>query len=297
MKHLYSLALILAFSTAWAQPYGHLTLFSEDGDKFTLVLNGETINDVPQANLRVEELTQPYYNARIIFEDATKNELSKTIQITDVDNVYKDVTYKIRRDKNNAKKMKLSYFSDTEVRPDFIPPSNVKVIHYGHPAQTVTQTTTTTTSSQGATAGMSIQGAGVGISVSVNDPMLTGTLTQTTTTTTTTSGGTFEEEPAGCFSNRCMGTSDFSAALSSLKKQSFEDTRLKMAKQIAEANCLSTDQIKQVCSSFSFEDNKLDFAKFAYVHCTDPKSYFKINDVFSFSSSSEELSDFVSSAR
>ncbi|HEU0135952.1 MAG TPA: hypothetical protein VFQ50_01535, partial [Flavobacterium sp.] len=94
---------------AQAPPMGHLTIFSEDGDKFYLVLNGEKINDVPQTNLRVEELTQPYYNAKIIFDDKAKAEISKNyLQIADVDGIFMDVTYKIKRDKNNANKMKLN---------------------------------------------------------------------------------------------------------------------------------------------------------------------------------------------
>lgn len=297
MKQIFTLCLCAFFGLiSKAQPYGHLTIFSEDGDPFTLILNGETINDTPMTNLRVEELTQPYYNARIIFSDATKNELTKTINITDVDNVYRDVTYKIRRDKNSAKKMKLSYFSDTDVRPDFIPPSNVKVIHYGQPQpQVVTQTTTTTVNSPGISTGMSVQGMGVGINVSINEPVLT----QTTTTTTTSSASVedFGDDRRGCGRNRCMNSSDFSSALNSLNKQNFEDSKLKMAKQIAGSNCLSADQVKSICREFKFEESKLDFAKFAFTRCTEQNSYFKVNDVFTYSSSVDELTEFVSGSR
>ncbi|WP_396151393.1 hypothetical protein [Flavobacterium sp.] len=45
-----------ALSFGQIQPFGHLTIFSEDGDKFYLILNGERMNDEPQTNLRVEEL-------------------------------------------------------------------------------------------------------------------------------------------------------------------------------------------------------------------------------------------------
>ncbi|NMH28675.1 DUF4476 domain-containing protein [Flavobacterium silvaticum] len=283
---------IMALSAS-AQNYGHLTIFSEDGDKFTLILNGETINDAPQTNLRVEELNQPYYNARIVFADANKTELSKTIQITDVDDIYKDVTYKIKRDKNNSKKMKLSYFSETAVRPDFIPPSNVKVIHYGQP-QVVTQSTTIINNNAPTiNTNMNVQGMGVGINVNISEPAMVET--HTTTTTTTTSGG-YEtvESTADCSRNRGMKPTDFNGAISSLNQQKFEDSKLKMAKQIAGSNCLSSEQIKQVCKTFTFEESKLDFAKFAYSRCIDPQSYYKINDIFTYSSSTDELTDFVS---
>ena len=47
------LALLLMTAVTFGQlgPVGHLTIFSEDGDKFTLILNGEQINDTPQTNL------------------------------------------------------------------------------------------------------------------------------------------------------------------------------------------------------------------------------------------------------
>lgn len=286
---------------AQAQSYGHLTIFSEDGDPFTLILNGEKINDVPQTNLRVEELNQPYYKAKIIFADGVKEEISKSISITDVDNVYKDVTYKIRRDKNNSKKMKLSYFSEAEVRPDFVVPSSVQVIRYGHPqpVMQVGQTTTTTTTTVGGpvmNAGVSVNGVGVGISMHVNDAVIT-----ETTHTTTTVGHTQHAEPPvrnqGCRGNMRMSGSDFAKAIESLSKQNFEDSKMKMAKQIAQNNCMSSEQILSLCSQFKFDDNRLELAKYAYKYCTDPQSYFRVNDVFEFSSNMDALSEYVSNQR
>ena len=57
---LVGLFLIAFFANAQIGPVGHLTIFSEDGDRFTLILNGEIINDEPQTNLRVEDLNQPF---------------------------------------------------------------------------------------------------------------------------------------------------------------------------------------------------------------------------------------------
>ena len=73
------LAMLMISAIGFSQfgPYGHLNVFSEDGDKFTLILNGEVINDVPQSNLRVEELNQPYYNAKVRFADNSLMDISK----------------------------------------------------------------------------------------------------------------------------------------------------------------------------------------------------------------------------
>ncbi|MFN4028071.1 MULTISPECIES: DUF4476 domain-containing protein [Flavobacterium] len=309
-------ALLLITSLSYAQlgPVGHLTIFSEDGDKFTLILNGEVINDVPQTNLRVEDLNQPYYNAKIKFEDKTLMDITKNnLMLTDVDGVFADVTYKIKRDKNNKTKMKLNYFSSIPVQPDFIPPSNVHVIHYGQPrpvpvavpvqqpVRGVTQTTTTTTTQTGgASVGVGVNVGGVNMGVTINDNMGGGAVTQTTTTTTTVGGSHAIDYDApapvrGCNGRSCMTPANFNAALATIKKQSFEDTQLKTAKQVIAANCLNVDQIIQIANTFSFEDNKLEFAKFAYDYCIEPRNYFKLNGIFSFSSNVDELSDYVQS--
>jgi hypothetical protein len=290
--------LIMNLASAQIQPYGHLTIFSENGDKFFLVLNGEKINDVAQTNLRVEELTQPYYNAKIIFEDNTKTEISKNyLQITDADGIFMDVTYKIKRDKNNASKMKLNFFSMIPVVQGYTPPSNVYVTTFGQPrpaaSGTVTQTTTTTATSGGINAGVNV--GGIGVNVSINEPVMGTTITQTSTTHTTTSNQESSySEPAGCANGRAMNQSNFSSALETIKGQSFDDTRLKTAKQIASSNCMTASQIAEICKIFGFEESKLDFAKYAYSTCTEPSNYFKVNNVFAFSTSVDELTQYIS---
>jgi len=312
MKKLFTPITFLLFAlTAFAQPQrvAHLTIFSEDGDKFFLILNGERQNDVAQTNLRVEDLTQDYYNAKIIFEDKSLAEISKNnLMLTDADGTKQDVTYKIRRDKNVAGKMKFNFFSMTPVVQGYVAPRNVAVVHYGvpvaqptaviaTPSGTVTQTTTTTTRTNGTGAGINMNVDGIGINVQINDPLLDTRVTQTTTTTTRTNETVVVAPPpvqqVGCVNAIPMGGGDFSSALGTIRGQSFEETKLKTAKQIAGSNCLSTAQITQICQLFSFEGSKLDFAKFAYNFCTDPRSYFKVNNVFSFSSSSDELNEYL----
>lgn len=280
---------------AQTQKTGNLTVFSEDGDKFYLILNGEKQNNLPQTNLRVEELPQPYYNAKIIFADSTLATISKNnLMIADAENQMMDVTYKIRKDKSG--KPKLNYFSSIEVKKDFIPPAGVHVYHYGRPAMVqvsngTTLTTTTTTTTYGDGVSMNMNGMGVGLNVTITEPQV-----QTTTTTVTTSEN-YPNNNQGTATRGCnglpMGNTDFNAALKSIEKGSFEDTKLSAAKAVASKNCLSTDQVVKICKLFSFEDNKLAFAKHAYAFTTDRKNYFKVADVFTFSSNKEELNNFI----
>jgi len=175
--------LLLAFALpailfAQRQSTGNLTIFSEDGDKFYLILNGEKQNDVPQTNIRIEELPQPYYSARILFADSTMAPLSKnSLMITDADGTMMDVTYKIRKDK--SKKAKLNYFSAIPVQQEYMPPAGMYVRRFGQAAPSSQTITTTTTGTIGAT----INAPGINMNISINDPVES----HTTTTTTTTS--------------------------------------------------------------------------------------------------------------
>lgn len=92
-----------------------------------------------------------------------------------------------------------------------------------------------------------------------------------------------------------MADNDFASALASIKSKSFDKDKLIVAKQITNSNCLTSNQVKQIMELFSFESEKLEFAKFAYTHTFDPENYYKVNDAFSFSSSISELNNYIKS--
>lgn len=54
-----------------AQIAHDLEVYSEDGQKFTLFLNGRQINGEPLANVRLENIEQDQVSARVEFEDNT----------------------------------------------------------------------------------------------------------------------------------------------------------------------------------------------------------------------------------
>lgn len=290
---------------------GHLTIFSEAGDKFYLILNGERQNNVAQTNLRVEDLTQDYYSAKIIFEDQSIPEIDKKyLSLVDGNGFKNDVTYKIKKNPSNGK-ITLNFFSQQLVQQNYQAPSNVYVVHYGAPAvaqvssTTVTQTTSsTTTSTVGTTTGVNanINMPGVTMNVNITDPTLGATNASTTVyeTTTTNVNHTGHSQPAsnfGCPNAYCMSSGDFASALATVKGQNFDDTRLKTAQQIAGSNCLNASQVSDICRVFGFEKTRLEFAKYAYDRCTEPNNYFKVNSVFSFSSSSDELNEYIATKR
>lgn len=298
-------------SSAQFIPTSNLTIFSEDGYKFFVILNGERQNDVAQTNLRLEELPQPYYNCKIIFEDKTQKEISKNmLMLTDADGIPQDVTYKIKKDKSG--KQILRFFSFVPAQQNMIRPSNCAVYRFGNPRQMIAgpgyieQTTTIVERNNGSGngVGVNINAGGVGVNINMNDPLNNNQTTTTTTTTTTrinSNQSSYNQsyqdnsyiQPQGCIDAFPMTTRDFDAARMTVKNEGFDETRLELAKQIATSNCLSTSQITILCQLFSFEESKLDFAKYAFDHCIDPRNYFKVSNIFNFSSSKSELNNFI----
>jgi len=311
------LALLLIFNTpVFAQwvPTANLTIFSEDGAKFFLILNGERYNDVAQTNIRIEELPNPYYNCKVVFEDKSIPDISKNaLMLADADGAMQDVTYRIKKD--NKGKNVLRFYSQIPAQQNMVRPSNCATYRFGAPNMIVGNVISTTTTSQTSSSpanNVNVQVGGIGLNVSIAQPLITNTTT--TTVTTTRTGGNahddFAEDHLEQGSNRnnangrrragcamAMNNGDFEEAKRTVAANGFDETRLSTAKQIASSNCLNTNQIAALIKIFGFEESKLDFAKYAYDFCVDRNNYFKIANSFSFESSKTELNNYLQSMR
>jgi len=101
--------------------------------------------------------------------------------------------------------------------------------------------------------------------------------------------------PTGC--PWPMSDNDFANAKNSVNSKSFEETKLTMAKQIFDHNCLLSSQVRDIITTFDFEATKLEFAKYAYGRTFDIGNYYKVNDVFDFESSISELNAYINNYR
>lgn len=305
-----------------ALPTGNLTIFSEDGSRFFLELNGERYNDEAQTNVRIEELPNPYYSCKIVFAEPSKGDLiKKNLMIADVDGIMQDVTYRIKTNKQG--KRSLSFYSFVPAEQNMVRPANTPVYRYGRPndmivdargvvvTEQVTVQQTTTTGMPVAT-GVNMSVGGMDVSVTVPATGVAMTTTTTTSTTTTSTGGTRYEDDRGRGRNHggdrdhddrdrgcrhAMSNTDFEQAKATLEDISFDDTRLSTAKQIIASNCLNAGQVMSIMKLFSFEESKLDFAKHSYGYCIDKNNYFKVVNAFTFDSSKNELNEYIQSQR
>ena len=89
--------------------------------------------------------------------------------------------------------------------------------------------------------------------------------------------------------------------LQSMKETLFRDRneneRVSDARQMFNGHAFTSAQVKELLQQFSFENNKLDLAKYAYRNTIDKNNYFVVFDVFSYPSSKQDLSNYMSNYR
>ncbi|HHG84386.1 MAG TPA: DUF4476 domain-containing protein, partial [Bacteroidetes bacterium] len=302
MKKIILTAFVLfIFAGVFAQS-SNVVLFSENGERFYAVMNGIRMNEEPVTNLKVEDLIQPGYKLRVIFENTDLGQMDKNLYLE----AGQEMVFMIRQDRRGRYKLAMRssapIFQAAPVGADCYVyhwgaavqqpmPASTTVITQTVPATTgvsttvVEQTTTTTTgggSGDNVSMNVNMGGFGMDVNINTNDAVITDDVTTTTTTTTTTTSGGYDavyeevyvEEPAPC---AIMSSGEFGSAKSSIKSKSFSDSKMTLAKQITRNHCMSAMQIREIMELFSFEENKLEYAKFAFPFCFDQNNFYQVN--------------------
>jgi hypothetical protein len=281
--------------------------FTENGERFQVVLNGVLQNSNPETNVKLTELPAPHYKCRILFADTKLGYVDFNLVFPEQGH---EVTYNIK--KNNKGEYVVRYVSDIPIAQAPPAPSTQPVIVYSTtPAVTTTTTTVQqshTTSPGGENFNLNIQAGEEGGSISIhaggmNDA--SGYSSTTTTTTRSVTTTTHDAPPSEVvyvtgYSGRVgcqapMNQSEFDDVKRTISSKDFENTKLTISKQILQRNCLTSSQVRDLLGVFDFESTKLDFAKFAYDRTYDVGNYYKVNDAFEFESSVEDLNEYISS--
>ncbi len=230
---------------AYTQSGSALSVFSETGEQFFLMINGIKQNTYPQSRVRVEGLPQVTNDIQVIFNDNRTQAIQKRITFANpVDERAINLVLKIERDNFGPY---LAFQRSSPVMRDYRPEQGEFVMSYCNNTRQV-----------------------------VNTPPPP------------------PPPPAGPVA---MDPRSFADAKRSISGSSFESTKLSTAKTVLSNNFVTTDQVIEICKLFSFDDTKLEFAKYAYNKTVDNNNYFKVGNVFSFSSSRESLNQFISGGR
>ncbi len=299
MKKLSLFAYLMAL-TVFGFGQSNLIIFTENGTSFKVVLNGILQNADFETNVMITDLVAPSYKVKIVFEDATIPDLDKTIYFQE-DN--EEATYRLVMNKKGD--YVLRFFNAIPIAQAPPRPESMPVIVYTTtPAVSTTTVTHTTTTTMGSSnpqqLNMQVNGTDVNLNVNLNSGSQSATYTETYTTTTTVETPMGEPQgyvlPGytgyyGC--PRPMSPGDFENAKRSIASKDFSDSKLRMAKQVVESNCLLCSQVKQLMELFDYESDKLELAKFAFGYTLDTGNYYQLNDAFEYESSIEELDDYI----
>ncbi len=87
----------------------------------------------------------------------------------------------------------------------------------------------------------------------------------------------------------------YESMLQAVISKDFDEAKLRVAKQIIRQNsCLTVSQLMGILRLFDFDKDKLELAKLAYHYIYDIENFYKVNNVFDFENSVEELDKYIS---
>jgi hypothetical protein len=89
----------------------------------------------------------------------------------------------------------------------------------------------------------------------------------------------------GCFG----AVSDVDYIIAGVEEASFSEDQMNFVKGELKTKCINSDQAYRIVNAFTFDGDKISMAKLCYDHLVDKQNAKKLLDLFSFSSSKEEL--------
>jgi hypothetical protein len=300
MKNLILLTILLFLGIRATSQTANVVFFSMNGERFSVVMNGMLQNDQPETNIKITDLSAPNFKVKIIFSDKRIPELSKTIYL----NPGNETTYAIKFTRKKGYTLRMMNSFPLQDKYVLIPEQRI----IGFSPQGVNSQNGSSTSIINTTTinnNVTISTSGAGNNVNVVNQNEDAGAQQAGSATGVSSGGRMSNPdpyildgytgPYGC--PRPMSPSDFEQAKESIRSKSFEDSKLTLARQIISSNCMLSAQVKEIMLLFSFEDTRLEFAKYAYTYTLDLRNYYKLNDAFTFESSISELDSFIRNTR
>jgi hypothetical protein len=90
-----------------------------------------------------------------------------------------------------------------------------------------------------------------------------------------------------------MNPEMFRQLKSAMEARPFGSSKLEIAQQAMSMNYFTSAQVSELMGVFTFDSDKLTFAKNAYSRTIDKQNYFMVNNGFTFSSSASELNEYI----
>ncbi len=287
----------LAALLLWGQTTGDLVVVSETGEPFRLYLNGEWIAETPVTRAEAHEVPQGPQRAtlHIYPSEGRVVQLKKTFYVEAGWVEY----YAIRRDRKGYKVTQFNRVPREESQPPASPdlPPTPSPSPGGPPPAAGTPPPTapapgTQTNQQTIVFNptIQIQTGGGGTQVSGQPAPQPGA----------PSGPLPPQVPSTGYSGPCncpwpSSRETIARIHSTLQSEPFEETRVEILKSFLRHNCVWTRDLKELLGLFTFDDNRLELAKFAYDYTHDLSSYAEVAEALTFTHHRQELVRYISS--
>ena len=262
MKRKLSTLLVLLFTLqAMAQYSRNLVLLSGNDEPMQVFLNGKPVNRQPLKELRITGLTENYYQIKIRFAHSRSHSFSAELYVPPMSEIVYEIFPPNRRYQRSEFLIKAVY-PVAEDLPYYNPDA---VFSYGNGMNN--------------NGGQNIQNGQINININ------------------NTAGGPVVYVPGyegavGC--TPPVTPERYENMLHAVKKQAFDESKLRVAKQIIKQNdCMTVNQLVGIIRLLDFEKNKLELAKYAYHYIYDLENYYKVNNIFDFESSIRKLDAYI----
>jgi len=88
---------------------------------------------------------------------------------------------------------------------------------------------------------------------------------------------------------------EYYTALKAVESKPFSAEKMSTARLATKGKCMTNDQIRGIAKLFDFEEQTLEFIKYAYDLATEKSTYYALEDVFKFMSSKDAFNKFLNS--
>jgi len=106
-------------------------------------------------------------------------------------------------------------------------------------------------------------------------------------------GKRHEHETNNEYNGTVMNDREFAELSANLGNLMYDDNKREMITMVLDKYYVTSEQVRKLVSSVTFENNKLEIAKYAYARTVDKENYYKVLTAFSFESTIKELKDFI----
>ncbi|WP_426058430.1 DUF4476 domain-containing protein [Hymenobacter sp. B1770] len=104
-------------------------------------------------------------------------------------------------------------------------------------------------------------------------------------------GGYYPGSAASSY--RIMAPQDVDALIQAVQQRPFEASKLSIAKEALAQSSLQTDDLKRLLRTMEFEASRIELAKYAHSHLTDPQNFYRIYEAFEYDASVQEVQQAV----